>query len=40
MIDYGVGVTIMKAYDLKRVDLDYFVTDEEPEPATQPDPVA
>ncbi len=39
MIDFGVGVAVMRAYELKRVDLDYFVTDEEVEPATQPEPV-
>jgi len=28
MIDYGVGVSLLKAYELKRVDEDYFADDE------------
>jgi hypothetical protein len=28
MIDHGVGVTIEHAYEVKRLDLDYFVSDE------------
>jgi restriction system protein len=29
MIDYGVGVTSSRRYDIKRIDLDYFASDEE-----------
>ena len=29
MIDYGVGVTSNRKYDIKRIDLDYFATDDE-----------
>lgn len=29
MIDHGVGVTVARTYSLKRVDLDYFVTDDD-----------
>ncbi len=32
MIEYGVGVSQFKSYELKRVDEDYFVNDEGPEP--------
>jgi restriction system protein len=28
MIEYGVGVSRFRSYDLKRVDEDYFVDDE------------
>jgi len=28
MIEYGVGVTASREYKLKRLDLDYFVTDD------------
>jgi len=28
MIDHGVGVTVEHAYEVKRLDLDYFVSDE------------
>jgi restriction endonuclease Mrr len=28
MIDHGVGVTIQHQYEVKRLDLDYFVEDE------------
>ena len=30
MIQYQVGVTTARRYDIKRIDLDYFATDEEP----------
>ena len=30
MIQYEVGVTTARRYDIKRIDLDYFATDEEP----------
>lgn len=40
MIDHGVGVTTRRSYDVKRVDLDYFVTDEDGEDTVQPDPLA
>jgi restriction system protein len=29
MIDYGVGVTSARNYDIKRIDLDYFATEDE-----------
>jgi restriction endonuclease Mrr len=29
MIDYGVGVTSTRRYEIKRIDLDYFACDEE-----------
>lgn len=29
MIDHGVGVTVAREYRLKRLDLDYFVTEDE-----------
>lgn len=38
MMDYDVGVSDVKAYRLKRVDLDYFVADDGDEPSTQPAP--
>ena len=39
MIDYGVGVAATHAYELKRLDLDYFVTDDwEPALAGAPAP--
>lgn len=31
MIDYGVGVSVAKEYQLKRIDLDYFISDDEDE---------
>jgi restriction system protein len=33
MIEHGVGVTASRKYELKRLDLDYFVTEDEGEPA-------
>ena len=32
MIDYGVGVTVETSYELKKIDQDYFVADDEPVP--------
>lgn len=32
MIEYGVGVSRLRSYELKRVDEDYFVDDEASEP--------
>jgi hypothetical protein len=29
MIEHGVGVTVARRYEVKRLDLDYFVTDDE-----------
>lgn len=29
MIDYGVGVTSSRKYDIKRIDLDYFAGEDE-----------
>lgn len=42
MIDHEVGVTVARKYELKRVDLDYFVSDEDDAdgPAVQPVPGA
>jgi restriction system protein len=37
MIEHAVGVTISREYELKRLDLDYFVTEDEDVP---PEPVA
>jgi restriction system protein len=33
MVDHGVGVTVEHTYELKRLDLDYFVLDDESAPA-------
>lgn len=33
MVEYGVGVTPSREYALKRLDLDYFVTDDFEAPA-------
>jgi restriction system protein len=38
MIAHGGGVTVARTYQLKRVDLDYFVAEDEDPPALQPDP--
>jgi hypothetical protein len=39
MIEYGVGVTSARRYDIKRIDLDYFADDDDaasrPLPHTQ-----
>jgi restriction system protein len=40
MIEYGVGVTASREYALKRLDLDYFVTDEWEATGTPPAPIA
>jgi restriction system protein len=40
MIDHGVGVTTRRSYAVKRIDLDYFATDEDTEETVQPDPLA
>jgi len=40
MIDHGVGVTTRRSYAVKRIDLDYFTSDEEGEETVQPDPLA
>lgn len=40
MIDHGVGVTTRRSYDVKRIDLDYFASDEDGEETVQPDPLA
>jgi restriction system protein len=37
MIEHAVGVTVSREYELKRLDLDYFVTEDDDEPA-QPTP--
>lgn len=41
MVDYGVGVSIVETYELKRVNLDYFADEDDtttgpPEPPTLP----
>jgi hypothetical protein len=43
MIDYGVGVSIVETYELKRVNLDYFADEDDattgpPEPRSKPIP--
>jgi restriction system protein len=38
MIDHGVGVTVARTYRLKRVDLDYFVTDDDEARVPRADP--
>lgn len=35
MISHGVGVTVARTYELKRVDLDYFVADDDDLPGPQ-----
>jgi restriction system protein len=37
MINHGVGVTVARSYDLKRVDLDYFVVDDDDLPTVEPE---
>lgn len=42
MIEHAVGVTVARRYEVKRLDLDYFVTDDdevqaEPDAATAAD---
>lgn len=34
MIDHGIGVTVQHAYEVKRLDLDYFVSDDEGSPSS------
>jgi len=34
MIDHGVGITVEHSYEVPRLDLDYFVEDEDSVPAT------
>ena len=41
MVDYGVGVSTVETYELKRVNLDYFADEDDattgpPEPPTPP----
>ncbi len=38
MIDHDVGVTVARAYRVKRIDLDYFSTDEDDDSPTQVQP--
>jgi restriction system protein len=40
MIDHDVGVTVTRAYALKRVDLDYFQGEDDSDGVAQPDPVS
>jgi restriction system protein len=35
MLDHGVGVTVEHAYEVKRIDLDYFVRDDDPPSSTE-----
>jgi hypothetical protein len=34
MIEYDVGVSLATRHDVKRVDLDYFASDDEPSPVS------
>ncbi len=38
MIEHGVGVAVSREYEIKRLDLDYFVVDDEEAPAAPAGP--